>query len=255
MSNARLIALQGVHNFRDFGGWTTGNGECVVRDALFRSGHMSRTTPADRARISALKLEVIADLRQPRERQNEPNALPNPAPQVIMETADGGHTEAPHLAFLRKGDLTKTSVRRYMVSAYKRIPVERHHQSMFAGVFRHLIDQKCTLIHCAAGKDRTGILAALILLAVGVEREQVFEDYLMTNQAVDIDALLPGIAARIANETGEQVAPEALRPMMGVEAAFLEATLAVIGPLDVYFQNVLGLEKKDISALRGALLR
>ncbi len=255
MSAARIIALDGVHNFRDFGGWSAGEDQSVARDILFRSGHMARTTAADRAHIGALKISLLADLRQPRERAREPNALPDPAPAKVLETADGGHSEAPHLSFLREGNLTQQSVRAYMISAYQRIPVEPHHQSVFGGVFRHLRGGTPTLIHCAAGKDRTGILAALILLALGVKREQVFEDYLMTNIAVDIDALLPNIAERIAEQTGEQVAPEALRPMMGVEADYLENALSVIGPLDTYFESALGVGKEDISNLRRTLLR
>ncbi len=254
MSDPRIIALDGVHNFRDFGGWSTHAGQMVSRKRLFRSGHLSRTTPKDRTKIDALDIKTLADLRQPIERQREPNTLPEKAPHTVFETAHGGHQEAPHLQFLREGNLSVNSVKAYMVSAYQRIPHETHHQHIFANVFRQLANGEPLLIHCAAGKDRTGILAALILSALGVDRDQVFEDYLLTNKAVDIDTLLPSIAARISEQTGETVEPEALRPMLGVEEEFLDAALATIGPVDTYFETALGLSKADLGTLRDALI-
>lgn len=253
MNNTRILALDGVHNFRDFGGWTTREGRTVTMGQLFRSGHLSRATPDDLARIDALGLKALADLRQPGERSREPNTLPKNAPSVIFETAHGGYDEAPHLQFLREGHLTVASVQTYMVSAYQRIPMEPHHQQIFGDVFRQLLDGKPLLIHCAAGKDRTGILAALILSAIGVDRQQVMEDYMLTNTAVDIDALLPSIAQRIAEQSGQSVEAWALRPMLGVEAEFLDAAFGVIGPLDHYFEHALGITQTDREALRDKL--
>jgi len=254
MSNPRFMALEGVHNFRDFGGWTTPDGRSVKTDLLFRSGHLSRATKADQAKINALGLTTLADLRQPSERTREPNILPDPPPVHVFETTHGGYEDAPHLQFLREGNLSVKSVQDYMVSAYQRIPMEPHHQHIFSQVFKQLRHGDPVLIHCAAGKDRTGILAALILLAVGVDLDLAFEDYLLTNVAVDIDGLLPSIAKRISEQTGENVEPQALRPMLGVEADFLHAAFEVIGPLDAYFENALGVTDADRQALCDTLL-
>ncbi len=255
MNNSRIIALDGVHNFRDFGGWKTKDGRDITRGRLFRSGHLARTTPKDRERIKGLGLTTLADLRQPSERQREPNCLTQIEPKTVFETNHGGHSEAPHLEFLRHGNLTVKSVQAYMLGAYQRIPMEVHHQHVFADVFRQLANGQPLLVHCAAGKDRTGILAAMILSALGVDRQQVFEDYMLTNKAVDIDTLLPSIAARISKQTGEPIEPEALRPMLGVEEAFLDAALSTTGPLDIYFETALGLSQDDLRALHDALIR
>ena len=254
MKKTRFIPLEGVHNFRDFGGWAAKNGQKVRTGLLFRSGHLSRASKADQAKINALGLQTLADLRQPSEREREPNILPDPAPATIFETAHGGYEDAPHLAFLREGNLTVQSVHNYMLSAYQRIPEEPHHRRIFADLFKQLRHGDPVLIHCAAGKDRTGILAALILLSVGVDRNQVYEDYMLTNVAVDIDGLLPSIAKRISEQTGEDVEPQALRPMLGVETDFLDAAFEAIGPLDAYFENVLGLSDSDRQALQDTLL-
>ncbi len=254
MSNQRFIALDGIHNFRDFGGWSTKGGGVVKTGLLFRSGHLSRSSADDLERIGALGITALADLRQPSEREREPNALPDTPPATIFETAHGGHMEAPHLAFLRQGNLSVESVQAYMRSAYERIPMEPHHQHIFTQVFAQLRKGEPVLIHCAAGKDRTGILAALILTALGVDHDQVVNDYMLTNTAVDIDALLPSIAKRISAQTGQDVAPEALRPMLGVETMFLETAFEVMGPLDAYIETVLGVSDADRQALRDTLI-
>ncbi len=253
MNRPRIIALEGVHNFRDFGGWRTQDGLQVKNDLLFRSGHLSRCTPKDRQMIDRLGLQTIADLRQPGERTREPNQLPANAPATILETRHGGYEEAPHLQFLRESDLSVASVQAYMMSAYQRIPMEEHHQQIFTSVFKKLREGKPLLIHCAAGKDRTGILAALILTALGVDQAQVIEDYLLTNSAVDIDALLPSIAKRIEDQTKKPIEPEALRPMLGVEAKFLETAFSTIGSIDDYLENTLGVTNADRTALRNTL--
>ncbi|PHS24617.1 MAG: hypothetical protein COA84_08980 [Robiginitomaculum sp.] len=254
MKNQRFIPLEGVHNFRDFGGWAAKNGQNVKSGLLYRSGHLSRASETDQATINALGLQTLADLRQPSEREREPNILPDPAPATIFETAHGGYEDAPHLAFLREGNLTVQSVHDYMISAYQRIPDEPHHQRIFADLFKQLRHGEPVLIHCAAGKDRTGILAALILLSVGVDSDQVYEDYMLTNVAVDIDGLLPSIAKRISEQTGQDVEPQALRPMLGVETDFLDATFDAIGPLDAYLENTLGVSDADRQALQDTLL-
>ena len=255
MSDSRIIALEGVHNFRDFGGWAAIAGERVKRGVLFRSGHLSRATRADLDTIHTLDLHTLADLRQPAERAREPNRLPQTPPANILQSGKGGYDEAPHVQFLREADLSAGAVRAYMISAYQRIPTEAHHQGIFADVFHALAQGRPLLVHCAAGKDRTGILAALILLALGVSEEAVMEDYLLTNRAVDIDALLPAIAQRMGAQTGKAVQPEALRPMLGVEADFLRAALAVISPLEDYLQTILGIGPGEREALRAMLVQ
>ncbi len=254
MTGERIISLEGVHNFRDFGGWPVLQGGRVRPGVLFRSGHLARATKADLETIDGLGLQALADLRQPAERAREPNRLPSAPPATILQSAKGGYDEAPHVQFLREADLSASAVRAYMISAYRRIPTESHHQQIFAQVFRTLMHGRPLLVHCAAGKDRTGILAALVLLALGVDEETVMEDYLLTNAAVDIDALLPAIAKRISAQSGKPVEPQALRPMLGVEADFLRAALAVTGPPERYLETVLGIGKREREALRRALL-
>ncbi len=254
MKDTRIISLEGVHNFRDFGGWPAMGGAQVARGVLFRSGHLARATDDDLDTIDGLGLHALADLRQPAEREREPNRpLPAP-PALILQAARGGYDEAPHVQFLREADLSTRAVHAYMISAYQRIPAEPHHQAIFAQVFQALMQGRPVLVHCAAGKDRTGILAALILLALGVSAETVMDDYLLTNTAVDIGALLPAVARRVGAQTGKTVEPEALRPMLGVEADFLRAALAVTGPVERYLETALGIGTREREALRRALL-
>tara|TARA_R110000868_G_scaffold35362_3_gene126928 strand:- start:14401 stop:15222 length:822 start_codon:yes stop_codon:yes gene_type:complete len=248
----RIKPLDGVHNFRHFHGYQAADG-ARVRTGLYRSGHFSRSSAADRDVIRALGIAVIADLRRPRERELEPSVWPaDHALRVISSDADNDG-EPPHLKFLRTGDHSLEAVRGYMQSAYRRIPLEKGNQSVFRDGFRALASGEADtgfLVHCAAGKDRTGIFCALVLEELGVDQDEIIEDYLLTNTAVDFDTLVPMVRKRL-QETHGQVMPEAvMRAFLGVEADLLETALATIGDRDHYLREVLGITDAERAALR-----
>ena len=156
-------------------------------------------------------------------------------------------TEAPHVQFLKSRDLTPDASREFMTSAYRRIPYEAPHLDLFSQYFQALANgDGPVLIHCAAGKDRTGILAALTHRIAGVHADDMVEDYLMTNAAVRLEERAPEIAERMTRWSGRPASPEAVVAFVGVEAAYLEEAFAEIdrrsGSLDAYFTDALGLD-------------
>jgi protein-tyrosine phosphatase len=119
----------------------------------------------------------------------------------------------------------------------------------FAELFQHLIDSDApSVFHCTAGKDRTGIAAALVLLALGVSRDVVVADYLLTNELVRDPAL-------IASTTPL----EARAVLWRVQQAFLETALAIIdadhGGIDRYLTQRLRLTPAALRALAGRYLQ
>ncbi len=248
----RIQSLDGVHNFRHFHGYEAADG-ARVREGLYRSGHFSRSSEADRDLVRELGIAVIADLRRPRERQAEPSAWPEDhALRVISSDADDDG-EPPHLKFLRTGDHSLEAVRGYMQSAYRRIPREKGNQSVFREGFRALASGEADsgfLVHCAAGKDRTGIFCALVLEELGVEHEAIVEDYLLTNAAVDFDTLVPMVRKRLQDDYGKVMSDEVMRAFLGVEADLLRTALTTIGDRDVYLRDVLGITDAERAALR-----
>jgi protein tyrosine/serine phosphatase len=158
---------------------------------------------------------------------------------------DGG--EAPHMTFLRTADLTPDSGRRFMVDTYRRLPFEPSHLDLFSRYFRLLGETDGpVLIHCAAGKDRTGLLAALTHHLLGVHRDDIVADYLLTNTAVDLEGRAPGIARQLEARTGRVVAHDAVVAFLGVEPIYLDTALAGIaaqhGSTDAYLAQALGVD-------------
>ena len=106
--------------------------------------------------------------------------------------------------------------------------------------------------------DRAGVLCALVLEALGTPREAVLEDYLMTNEAVRVDSVLPKVAERMNAALNLNASPEALRPMIGVDSDYIHAAFDEIetkaGSVEAYLESALGQDRKAIAALRAALL-
>lgn len=255
----RLLPLKGVRNFRDFGGWDTNDQRRIRRGRLYRSGHFSGATEEDWAAIQALNVKTVADLRRITERERDPSAWPEHWDVRVLASEDPGMGEAPHITFLKEAEITEASTRGYMMGSYRRIPFEAGHQALFRGFFEAVrAGNGAAVAHCAAGKDRTGILCALVLQALGVSRETVMEDYLMTNEAVDVDRVLPVVAQRMNEKLGRNATPEALRPMIGVDADYLHAAFDEIeqqsGSVEVYLEDALGQDRAAIAGLKTSLL-
>lgn len=248
----RVTPLEGVHNFRHFHGYEAADG-ARVRSGLYRSGHFSRSSEADLALVRELGIAVVADLRRPRERQAEPSAWPEALGIRVISSDADDDGEPPHLKFLRTGDHSLEAVRGYMQSAYRRIPMEKGNQSVFREGFKALASGEADtgfLVHCAAGKDRTGIFCALVLDELGVSSDEIVEDYLLTNSAVDFDSLIPRIRKRLEDDYGRAMPDEVMRAFLGVEADLLQTAFATIGDRDRYLRDVLGISDAERAALR-----
>lgn len=256
----RLIPLEGVFNFRDFGGYAVMGGQ-VKRGMLFRSANLHRATAADQEKLQALGLAVVVDLRRAGERASEPSAWSaQTQPRVI--DSDEGHADAapPHLkALLAAEEVSADKMRDYMLDIYVRMPFEARHRALFSGAFAALAAQETpALVHCAAGKDRTGVLCALVLHALGVSREDVFADYALTNDAIASSGVLEKAIARFSKRLGRPLTADQLRPMAGVEPAYLEAALEEIerrsGSLGDYLRESLGVSEQAQAAIRSHLV-
>ncbi|MGR4862718.1 tyrosine-protein phosphatase [Caulobacter sp. LARHSG274] len=254
----RHIALQGVENFRDFGDYAAGQGR-LKKGVLFRAAHQAEATDDDLAVIAALNLAVVVDLRRPNERRRDPSRRwPGFAAEVIDN--DLGVTgEDPWHAFLRDSDLSVASIHAYLVDYYRRAPFKDRHLDLFRRYFQALAAARGpVLIHCAAGKDRTGLLAALTHHLAGVADDDLVDDYLLTN---DEDRFLrrgPKFAALIEAATGRRLPDAAIRAALGVEAEYLAAALAEMrrqyGSVDGYLEQAVGLDAAGREAVRAHIL-
>jgi protein-tyrosine phosphatase len=255
----RLHAFDRVLNFRDFGGYDTLDGP-IARGRLFRSAAFHDATEADIAKLDAMAMSFLVDLRRADERSHEPNRWPGESCRVFFDGdgGDGGGLALPpHLVALMQSDLTPQLTRDYMVSIYREIPFDPRLIRLYRAWFAELSEGGAGVVHCAAGKDRTGIVCALTLIALGVDEDTVFADYEFTNAAVDLEKRMPKIQARMEERLGRNLDPEALRPMLGVEVDYLRAAFDVIeareGSLLNYIERELGVGEAERTRLRRQL--
>lgn len=254
----RLVPFDRVLNFRDFGGWQTADGSAIARGKLYRSAAFNDASEADIEKLDAMGLRFLVDLRRPEERAHEPNKWASESTRVIFnDEGAGGPALPPHLRALMQSDLTADSTRHYMKSLYREIPFDARLISLYRNWFAELGEGGAGVVHCAAGKDRTGVICALTLIALGVDEDAVYADYEFTNQAVDLETRMPKIQARMEERLGRALNAEAIRPMLGVQVDYLRTTLDVIdaqyGSALNYMDQVLGVGPAERAQLRQRL--
>jgi protein-tyrosine phosphatase len=254
----RHLALEGVDNFRDYGDYPTASGQKIQRGRLYRSAAHGRATDADLRAIAALGLTVVVDLRRRGERLRDPSRRPDGFTAMVIENDMGDAGEDPWQTHIRTSDLSEASFREYMLAYYRAAPFEARHIDLFSRYFQALArSEGPILIHCAAGKDRTGILAALTHHLAGMHADDITADYLLTNNPERMAMRMPLVASAIAELAGRAPTEAALRTAMGVEAIYLETALAAIaerhGGTEAYLEQVLGVNAATREAIEARL--
>ncbi len=245
----RLLPLEGGQNFRDLGGYRTRDGHTVKWGVLYRSGAMDRLTDADFLYLSKLGIRTVCDFRSTEERQAAPVRWPaGQAPKIL---ADDYRMDATGLDFRAAGTWNGEQARAAMAAQYPHI-LER-----FNGQYRRMFAQLLAgdtplAFNCSAGKDRTGVAAALLLTALDVPRETVIEDYLLSNRYFDPKkAMTPNDPAA---QAWSRLPPEVLQAFMGVDRSYIEGVFKVIdahaGGAEGYLRDELGLKPADLATLR-----
>lgn len=231
-----------VWSRRDFGGYPTQDSGRIRTGALFRSGHLADATPEDLEKIVALGLAVIVDLRRATERQRQPTGRWTGECRIIMSDHDDDHD--PWLVFLRNSDLSARSIRQYLTNFYLSTPFEPSYVDLFSRFFETLATTSgALLVHCTGGKDRTGLLVALTHRLLGVHRDDILADYLLTNQRQGFESHGSSVARGLAEAVGRALDEATVRTVMEVEAAYLDTAFAAIEArcrsVDAYFKTVL----------------
>lgn len=253
MVDDRSFPLTGVHNFRDYGGYAIAGGKRLRRGLLYRSAQHSDATADDLQRIADLALATVVDLRGNKEREVHPCRRPEGfAAEVIFH--DGETAEMPPHLQAQLAVLDGPGMKKATADVYRRLPMRTPLIGMFRRYFEALAERDgSSLVHCLAGKDRTGIAVALFHHAVGVHHDDVMEDYLLTNTVGDQDARIAAAAASARKRYGD-VSDEILRLIMGVAPEYLDNAFAAIveqyGSIDAFIETELGFDAARREALK-----
>lgn len=249
-AHQRLLPLQGGRNFRDLGGYPAAGGRHVVWGKLFRSGSMHGLTPADYTALEARGIRVVCDFRDSKERAAEPVAWPAAAaPRVLAD--DYALDMAGLMPPGKPSGWTAEQTSAAMTASYPRMLTQFNGQ--YRRMFAELLAGHAPLaFNCSAGKDRTGIAAALLLTALDAPRATVIEDYLLTNQTLHIDGAMA--ASQASGSFLAQLPPAIAHPFMIADRRYIEAALAVVDShkdgASGYLRDELGLAPTDLARLR-----
>ncbi|WP_461171100.1 tyrosine-protein phosphatase [Arthrobacter sp. Z1-15] len=247
--------LSSADNFRDLAGpndgYVTASGERVNHGVILRSNALT-LTPSDVHTVESLDITAIYDLRTTSEIEAKPNvAVAGATSSNINISGDGVTVAAADLDI----DTPQTSMRMLedMNRMFVNDPAQREG---FAQLLNDLAEiEGPQLIHCTAGKDRTGWASAMLLSIAGVSREDITADYLLTNE-YSKDSISHTLA-KIAAEGGQPTA-DAYAPLLGVQQSFLDAGFDEIttkySTVDKYLTHGLGLSPETIATIKAKLV-
>ncbi len=243
-SSSRAVVLQGASNFRDLGGYPTKSGKQMKWGKIYRSADISKLTDNDVKILSDLNIKMVCDLRGEKEAELAPDRIPVGTDRILL-SAGSENIGAPgsFMKYMKTPERADSMI----LSVYTRTDhLGKKYKPMFDQLLA-LESDKALLFHCTAGKDRTGVGAALILYSLGVDESVIFKDYELTNE--------------YRKESNEQFVkmlkaqglPEAAgRSMMAAKPEYLKAAFDAIekqyGSMDSFLDKEIGLtaEKRNV---------
>lgn len=249
----RVLPLYKGVNMRDVGGFHTADGQMVRWGLLYRSGSLSRLTEADLAYLQRLGLRLVFDLRSEHERARQPDRLPEvdglverPLPMDSVDRWE--RARGAYAIFFRRGRLDD-----FLLDGYRRVMIDGK-AHVIGEIFQRLADpaQLPALLHCTAGKDRTGLVVAMLLLTLGVPEDTVVADYTLSN--LFYEHFRKGIMADLKQVAPWGMSADALQDLLLVKAKTLQGALAHLrqkyGSLDDYLRHQAGVSDETMAQLR-----
>lgn len=260
VSASRWLPLEGGRNFRDLGGYTTADGQQVRWGALFRTGAMDGLTDADYQLLKTFNIGTNVDFRTTEERQSEPTQWD--AGKVDIMSWDYSMDMSGFGKVFSQPDLTPQKVEDMMASQYPLMLEQQkpHYKAMFE---RLAESDQGLVFNCTAGKDRTGIAGALILTALGVDRDTVVKDYMLSDVYYEKHgmAMFEDHADAPHNpqmEAFKKIPPELLKPLSGVRESYLKTTFEAMeaqsGSVMAYIQQELNVDDQKLQQIRDHFL-
>ena len=254
----RKLPFTGAHNFRDLGGYKTEDGRRIKWGKIYRSDNLHSLTDEDVKYLSRLNIKSVVDFRSDEERESEPDRLTPDMTQVLLPIKfQPKELDDETLKNLMKNLTFGTLDSSNLLTDFN-IVIVKDFAEEYKKFFRHVIENNAEPIvfHCTAGKDRAGFASAMILTVLGVPRDKVIEDYLLTNTYVKdhVDSEM----LEIELKTFFRADTDNLRKINLVAERYIQAAFDTIdsewGGMDNYISKALSLTEEDILKLQNFYL-
>jgi protein-tyrosine phosphatase len=239
--------LQGAINFRDLGGYSTNVGKQVKWGKIYRSADISKLTDKDLKTLTELNIKFECDLRGEKEYEAAPDKLPDGIERIALPA--GSENVSPGMSGFIKYMKSEATADSMIMAMYSKTD---HFQKKYKPMFDRLLSlgtDEALMFHCTAGKDRTGIGAALILYALGVNENTIYDDYEATN-----------IYRESSNKqyikalTAYGISEKAAQKLMAADRKYLKATFDSLkkqyGSVEFFLQSEMGLTMNNLKILR-----
>ncbi|MEH7355758.1 tyrosine-protein phosphatase [Neobacillus drentensis] len=249
----RVVPFIGANNFRDMGGYRSSDGRTVKFGLFFRSDELTRLTDEDMNFFKTLNIKYIFDYRDELEAQKKPDPILSNVTYERIPTFEQNN-QFGTIEEMARSNFFKNLTLDTMSEMYSKMPLNNPSYKRLMEIIQDP-NNLGLLHHCAAGKDRTGVGATLILSALGVPKETVMEDYLLTNETMKEynEKVLKQISGHF-DDRGLQI----IEHLLGAKEEFLEGVFQTItntyGNIDTYFAHEFGLTKEKRQALQSFCL-
>lgn len=229
----RLIRLKGAANVRDLGGYKTKDGRIVLHQKLIRAAAIGELTDADSCQLSEYGVTRIVDFRSEKEKRERPDRVIAGAENIFLpifsEEAEASAAPQDLFAQIQNGQSAAVA----MQQVYRQFVEKEHSRKSYRRFLDILLenDRKSSsvLFHCTAGKDRTGFGAALILLILGVDKQQIRENYLATN--LNLAPVTKKLLEDARRQGADDLLVAEIKELMSANQQFLDASFAAMTEL------------------------
>ena len=248
LTDDRLIQFEAAANFRDLGGYPSTLGGDVRRGMLYRAGRLDRMTATDRELYAGLGIHTVIDLRRDDEREQAPDPMPNLHLCLMSRVTANQPVRDPGTMVDHDHGV------QFLLDLYSGLlahaPVE------IGTLFTTLAepDAMPAVFHCAVGKDRTGLIAALLLTWLGVDRELVLDDFEASDGHIgqtQRDELIRRMADR-------GIGPEAAAGVLGATRESMQTALDELdsryGGIEPFLRQHCAVDADVLARLRALLL-
>lgn len=253
---SRVVPLEGGVNFRDLGGYLTEDQRSVSWRKIFRCGHLGELTEKDLDSLEQLNITHVHDFRREEEQKRTPSQPVRATVYNDYEMHVGSMSK--FWEYMSSEKLTAESAHELVVGSYRNCvdDVAPHYTRLFASLLSP--ETGASVFHCSAGKDRTGIAAALILSALGVDRDTIVDDYLLTLEHFDSERLMNIVEQHLRDADVAHWERSWLVPYCSVHRdnieAFFEGVESRYSSVDNYLATALGINAEQRQRLQSLYL-